>query len=110
MIFNPHATKPAQEVIFSRKIKNHSSSSGFQQCSQKHLGVTLVLKLTFEEHLGNLFKKVSRTRALSLVVSDLRSETKGYPVRAQLLPMRRGEPPVVIARLKSKRVEVVVRS
>ena len=33
MIFNPDASKQAQEVIFSRKIKKkHSSYSGFQQC------------------------------------------------------------------------------
>ena len=33
MIFNPDATKQAQEVIFSWQIKKkHSSSSGFQQC------------------------------------------------------------------------------
>ena len=32
MIFNTDASKQAQEVIFSLKIKKHSSSSGFQQC------------------------------------------------------------------------------
>ena len=33
MIVNPDASKQAQEVIFSWKIKKkHSSSSGFQQC------------------------------------------------------------------------------
>ena len=68
MIFNPDPNKQAQEVIFSQKIKKpHSSSSGFQQCivsqtnSQKHLGVTLDLKLTFEEHLLNVFETVNRT-------------------------------------------------
>ena len=33
----------------------------FQTNSQKHLGVTLDLKLTFEEHLLNVFETVNRT-------------------------------------------------
>ena len=58
MIFNPDATKQAQEVIFSRKIKKtthpplvFNNAIVSQTNSQKHLGVTLDLKLTFEEHL-----------------------------------------------------------
>ena len=35
-----------------------------QTNSQKHLGVTSVLKLTFEEHLLNVFKTVNRTIGL----------------------------------------------
>ena len=35
-----------------------------QTNSQKHLGVTLDLKLTFEEHLLNVFKTVNRTIGL----------------------------------------------
>ena len=35
-----------------------------QTNSQKHLGVTLDLKLTFEEHLLNVFKVVNRTIGL----------------------------------------------
>ena len=50
----------------------------------------------------------------SLVVSDLRSETKGFRFEFVLLAMRRGESSAVIARLLSKvfvkRVEVVERS
>ena len=38
----------------------------------------------------------------SLVVSDLRSETKGFPVRVRLLVMCRGEHSAVITRLMSK--------
>ena len=40
----------------------------------------------------------------SLVVSDLRSETKGFPVRVRLPAMCRGELSAVIARLMSKRL------
>ena len=36
------------------------------------------------------------------MVSDLRSETKGFPVRVWLLAMCRGELSAVIARLMSK--------
>ena len=68
MIFNPDATKQAQEVIFSRKIKTNThpplvfnNAIVSQTNSQKHLGVTLDLKLTFEEHLLNVFKTVGRT-------------------------------------------------
>ena len=57
MSFNPDPSKQAQKVTFSRKFKNVShpplvlnnvkvSSSK----SQKHLGILLDAKLTFEEH------------------------------------------------------------
>ena len=56
MNFNLDASKQAQEVIFSRKIKkiNHpplvfNNAIVSKANSQKHLGVTLALKLTFEE-------------------------------------------------------------
>ena len=71
MIFNPDANKQAQEVIFSRKIKKpthppliFNNAVVSQTNSQKHLGATLDLKLTFEEHLRNVFKTVSRTIGL----------------------------------------------
>ena len=41
-------------------------------------------------------------RVRSLVVSDLCTEIKGFPVRARLLAMRRGEPSAVIVRLMPK--------
>ena len=66
MIFNPDANKQAQEVIFSRKIKKpthppliFNNAVVSQTNSQKHLGATLDLKLTFEEHLRNVFKKLA---------------------------------------------------
>ena len=63
MIFNPGASKQAQEVIFSQKMKKathpplvFNNATVSQNNSQKHLGVTLDLKLTSEEHLLNVFK------------------------------------------------------
>ena len=71
MIFNPNASKQAQEVIFSRKIKkpNHhplvfNNTIVSQTNSRKHLGVTLDLKLTFEEHLLNVYKTFNKTICL----------------------------------------------
>ena len=72
MIFNPDASNQAQQVKFTRKIKKKNThlllvfNTAFmsQTNSQKHLGVTLDLKLIFEEHLLNVFEKVNRTIGL----------------------------------------------
>ena len=55
MSFNADVSKQAQEVIFSRKIKSDiapsivfSNNVVSQANSQKHLGMTLDFKLTFE--------------------------------------------------------------
>ena len=70
MSFNPDSSKQAQEVIFSRKIKTlpHPSlvfnNIVLQASSQKHLGVTLDVKLTFDEHLNNVLNKVNKTIGL----------------------------------------------
>ena len=71
MIFNLGAIKQAQEVIFSRKIKKtahpplvFNDAIVSQTNSQRQLGVTLDLKLTFEEHLLNVFKTVNITLGL----------------------------------------------
>ena len=65
MIFNPDAINQVEEVIFSRRKKKpplfFNNAIVSQTNSQKHLGVTLDLKLTFEEHLLNVFKTVDRT-------------------------------------------------
>ena len=45
-----------------------------QTNSQKHVGVTLDLKLTFEEHLLNVFEKVNRT--IDLFAQTTRSIVK----------------------------------
>ena len=58
MIFNPHLTKQAQEVMFSRNIKkllrpslSFNNVSLKNSMSQKHLGLTLDEKLNFVQHL-----------------------------------------------------------
>ena len=58
MSFNPDVNKQGQEIIFSWKIKSNihtrlvfSNNIVSQANSQKHLGITLDFKLTFEEHL-----------------------------------------------------------
>ena len=63
MSFNADVNKQAQEVIFSRKIKSNihpalvfNNNIVSQANSQKHLGITLDFKLTFEEHLKKLIK------------------------------------------------------
>ena len=68
MSFNPNPSKQAKEVIFSRKIKKLShpslvfnSNNVLQTSSQKHLGITLDVKLTFGERLNNVLNKVNKT-------------------------------------------------
>ena len=58
MIFNPHLTKQAQEVMFSRNTKkllrpslSFNNVSLKNSMSQKHLGLTLDEKLNFVQHL-----------------------------------------------------------
>ena len=71
MSFNPEPSKQAQEVIFSRKLKNvshpplvfnNANVSLFK--SQKHLGILLDSKLTFEEHYKSILSKTNRTIGL----------------------------------------------
>ena len=61
MSFNPDPSKQAQEVFFSCKSKRSThlplvfnNSNDSQTFSQKHLGVILDFKLTFEDHLNTL--------------------------------------------------------
>ena len=68
MIFTPDPSKQAQEVIFSRKLKNVSypllifNNANVSSCkSQKHLGILLDSKLTFEEHFKMILNKTNRT-------------------------------------------------
>ena len=49
--FNLDPSKQAQEVIFSRKTLVFNNNEVLQASSQKHLGVTLDVKLSFDEHL-----------------------------------------------------------
>ena len=73
MSFNPDPNKQAQEVIFYRNLKkvchpppplrlNNNNVS--QASSQKHLGLTLDNRLTFDEHLTNVSNKISKTIGL----------------------------------------------
>ena len=80
MSFNPDPSKQAQEVIFSHKIKKlphpslvFNNNNVLQTSSQKHLGVTLDVKLTFDEHLNNVLNKVNKTIGLLRKLQNLLS-------------------------------------
>ena len=80
MSFNPDPSKQAQEVIFSCKIKKlphpslvFNNNNVLQTSSQKHLGVTLDVKLTFDEHLNNVLNKVNKTIGLLRKLQNLLS-------------------------------------
>ena len=71
MLFNPDPTKPAQEVLFSRKKKilNHPtlSLSNIQverASSQKHLGLILDEKLNFKQHIKSAIVKTNKGAAV----------------------------------------------
>ena len=71
MSVNPDPSKHAQEVIFSRKIQKtchpaiyFNNKSDKQVPSQKHLGLILDSKLSFQEHLQNILNKVNKTIGL----------------------------------------------
>ena len=77
MTFNPDRSKQAQEVIFSRKLKKatlppllFSNNNVLQVSSQKHLGVILDIKLTFEEHLKKVLIKANKTIGLLRKLSN----------------------------------------
>ena len=78
MTFNLDCSKKAQEIIFSRKSKKathppllFNNNNVSQVNSQKHLGVILDLKLSFEEHLKNVFNKTNTTIGLLRKLSNL---------------------------------------
>ena len=67
MLFNPDPTKPAQEVLFSRKKKtlNHPTLSlnnihVERPSSQKHLGLILDEKLNFKQHIESAIVKINK--------------------------------------------------
>ena len=71
MSFNPDLNKQTQEVTFIRKIKINihpllvfNSNVVSQVNSYKHLGIIIDFKLTFEEYLLRVFKKVNETISL----------------------------------------------
>ena len=68
MSFNSDLNKQSQEVIFSRELKRvfdhllrFNNSNVSQASLQKHLGLTLDNRLTFDEHLKNVSNKISKT-------------------------------------------------
>ena len=71
MGFNPDSTKPAHEVIFSRKrIESHhplfmiSNVPVKRVPFHKHLGLILDSKLDFNEHINTVLSKVNKMIAL----------------------------------------------
>ena len=68
MSFNLDPSKQAQEIIFSRKLKNVSkpplvfNNTNVSSCkSQNHFDVLLDSKLTPEEHYKTILNKTNRT-------------------------------------------------
>ena len=62
MSFNHDLSRPAQEVIFNKKLETAPhpwiifSNNPLSFCpAQKHLGLVLDLKLTFSEHINHIF-------------------------------------------------------
>ena len=69
--FNPDPSKKSQEVIFNPKLNNvlhppltFNNIVVGQIRSQKHLGMFLDFKLSFNEHLETVFAKVNRGIAI----------------------------------------------
>ena len=67
MSFNLDPTKPAHELIFSRKLKTVSypsitfNNNPLSLCpAQKHLGLILDSKLTFNKHIKHILSKVNK--------------------------------------------------
>ena len=71
MTFTPDPSKQTQEVIFSRKTKKEyhpplafNNNNVLEINSQKHLGVVLDNRLSFEDHLTMILNKVNKTIGL----------------------------------------------
>ena len=67
MIFNPDASKQAQEIVFSRKANasNHktvyfNNVPVIRENIQKHLGLFLDSKLSFLDHINEKIKKATK--------------------------------------------------
>ena len=81
MSFNPDPSKQAPEVIFSRKIKKlphpslvFNNNNVLQASSQKHLSVTLDVKVTFDEQFNNVLNKVNKTTRDAFAAAKIRKE------------------------------------
>ena len=71
MLFNPDPTKPAQEVLFSRKKKTlyHPTLSlnniqVERASSQKHLGLILDEELHFKQYIESDIAKINKVVAV----------------------------------------------
>ena len=71
MSFNPDPSKPAQKVIFSKKLKTvpHSSitfniNPSSLSPAQKRLGLALDSKLTINEHVNHILSNVNKSIGL----------------------------------------------
>ena len=80
--FNPDPTKQAQEVIFSRKTKKQphpplvfNNTNVTQAIYQKHLGIILDSKLTFENHINMVTTKINKTIAFLCELKNLLPRT-----------------------------------
>ena len=77
MRFNPDPSKQAQEVTFSRKTKKEYhpplafSNNVLQTNSQKHLGVVLHNRFSFEDHLKMTLNKANKTVELFRKVQNI---------------------------------------
>ena len=67
MLFNPDPTKPAQEVIFSKKkitqihpVIRLNNIQVERVPYQKHLGILLDEKLNFKQHVDNAILKINK--------------------------------------------------
>ena len=67
MIFNPHASKHAQEIVFSRKASASNNGTVYfnnvpviRENIQKHLGLFLDSKLSFFDHINEKIKKATK--------------------------------------------------
>ena len=82
MSFNPDPSKKSQTVIFSRKSKRHThphlastNNNVSQTFHQKHLGVILDFKLTFEDHLNNILARICKAVCLLRKLRNLLRRT-----------------------------------
>ena len=82
MNFNSDPTKQALEVIFSRKTTKlphpplvFNNTNVTQLIYQKHLGIILDSKLTFESHINMVTTKINKTIGLLLKLQNLSRRT-----------------------------------
>ena len=85
--FHPDPKKQAERVIFSRKSKAIShpplvlnNNNVIQTISQKHLGIILDTRLSFEKHLETLIYKINKTIGLIAVAHSLTQNSSDHIV------------------------------